>query len=125
AAFAEWHRLLRPGGKVLIVDGNMGRKSWVSRLHEGVDRLLGRKETKGHMNPAWAERLKRIREEVYFSNGMPAEAVVDLLETAGFTVIVVDRKLWVIHLAQARNMSFWRAAERLASERFAICATKG
>jgi hypothetical protein len=55
---------------------------------------------------------------------MPAEAVVALLEQAGFTDIVVDRNLWDIHLAQARKMPFWRGAERLASDRFAICAVK-
>ncbi|WP_442881808.1 methyltransferase domain-containing protein [Devosia sp.] len=124
AAFAEWHRVLKPGGKLLIVDGNMGRPSWVSLLHGAVDRALGLPPAKGHMEPALAERHRRIREQVYFNDGMPAEAVVELLQMAGFVDIVVDRNLWDIHLAQARKMPFWRAAERLASERFAICATK-
>lgn len=126
AAFAEWHRVLKPGGRLLIVDGNMGRPSWVSRLHGAVNKALGRlPPTRGHnMDPALAERHRRIREQVYFNNGMPAEAVVALLEQAGFVDIVVDRNLWDIHLAQAGKMPFWRAAERLASDRFAICARK-
>ena len=124
ATFAEWHRVLKPGGKLLIVDGNMGRPSWVARLHGAVNKALGRPPAKGHMEPALAERHKRIRQQVYFSDGMPAEAVVDLLQKAGFVDIVVDRNLWDIHLAQASKMAFWRAAERLASERFAISATK-
>lgn len=124
AAFAEWHRLLRPGGRLLIVDGNMGRRSWVSRLHGAIDRVLGRPDGKSHMSPAMAERHRRIREQVYFHAGMPAEAVVALLEQAGFADIVVDRNLWDIHWAQARKQPFWRAAERLTSDRFAIIATK-
>ncbi|HWU16454.1 MAG TPA: class I SAM-dependent methyltransferase [Devosia sp.] len=124
ACFAEWHRLLKPGGKLLIIDGNMGRQSWVSRLHNGLNRVLRRPSPKGHMEPAMAARHRRIREQVYFSNGMPADSVVSLLKTAGFVDIVVDRNLGDIHWAQARKMPFWRAAERLASERFAISATR-
>jgi len=124
AAFAEWHRLLRPGGRVLIVDGNMGRKSWVSALHARFDKLFGRSDPKPHVRPEWSERLKRIREEVYFNKTMPAEAVVALLAQAGFVDIVVDRNLWDIHFAQARKAGFWRGAERLASDRFAIRAVK-
>jgi ubiquinone/menaquinone biosynthesis C-methylase UbiE len=124
AAFAEWYRLLKPGGRLLIVDGNMGKRSWVSRLHAAIDRALGRPDSKSHMSPAMAARHRRIRERVYFSDAMPAEAVVALLEQAGFTDIVVDRNLRDIHWAQARKATFWRAAERLASDRFAISATK-
>ncbi|WP_137151490.1 class I SAM-dependent methyltransferase [Devosia sp. FKR38] len=124
AAFAEWHRLLQPGGRLLIVDGNMGKPNWVAQLHGQVDSLLGRPPAKGHMDPAMQARHKRIREQVYFRDGMPAEAVVALLEAAGFVEIEVDRRLWDIHWAQARKSSFWRGAERLASDRFAICARK-
>lgn len=124
AAFAEWHRLLSPGGKLLIVDSNMGKRSWVSRLHAAIDRLTGRPAGNSHLSPAMAAQNRRIREQVYFSGAMPAEAVVALLEQAGFVDIVVDRRLGDIHWAQARKATFWRAAERLASDRFAICATK-
>ena len=36
AAFAEWFALLKPGGKLLIVDGNMGHVSWVTRMVRGA-----------------------------------------------------------------------------------------
>lgn len=55
---------------------------------------------------------------------MPAAAVVALLRAAGFAAIVIDSKMSDIYWAQARRMLFRRAAERLASERSAICATK-
>lgn len=124
AAFAEWFALLKPGGKLLVVDGNMGKKSWVSQLHEQVDRLTGR-ATPGHMSADQMARHRSIRSRVYFNDEMPAAAVVDLLKAQGFVDIVVDRGMFDIHFAQARKMgSVWRALERLTSDRFAICATK-
>jgi ubiquinone/menaquinone biosynthesis C-methylase UbiE len=124
AAFAEWFAVLKPGGKLLVVDGNLGHKTWVSRLHERVDRLTGR-AAPAHMSPDQMARHRSIRSRVYFRDEMRAEAVVGLLLAQGFVDPVVDRGMFDIHLAQARKMnSLWRALERLASDRFAICVTK-
>lgn len=124
AAFAEWFAVLRPGGKLLIVDGNFGHKSWVSKLREGVDKLTKR-EAGSHLAPAMMAQHKSIRSRVYFRDQMPAELVVEHLLRAGFVDPVIDRKMFDIHLAQARKMpSLWRALDRLASDRFAICVTK-
>ncbi len=123
AAFAEWLSVLKPGGKVLILDGNMGKETWVKGLQKFWSRITG-KPAPSHMSPAMAARHQNIRSRVYFSDAMPAEAVVDLLTKAGFVNIVVDRKLSDIHWAQARKMPFLRGLERMVQERFAICATK-
>ena len=120
AAFQEWFELLKPGGKLLIVDGNMGRKSWATRLRLA----LGGKAGHGHLAPGMSERLQRIREQVHFAGEMPAEAVVAALVATGFVHPVIDRRLGAIHWPQARKMSFWRALERLTQDRFAICVTK-
>lgn len=120
AAFREWFEVLKPSGKLLIVDGNMGRKSWVSHIRARLDR----RPHHANLAPGMAERLQTIRSQVYFSGQMPAASVVEELRKAGFTNITVDRNLWRIHWPQARKMSFWRGLERLTQERFAICATK-
>ena len=120
AAFQEWFELLKPGGKLLIVDGNMGRKGWVTRLRTA----FGGKPGHSHLAPDMAERLQRIRTQVHFSGEMPAEAVVDALLAVGFVNPTIDRGLGAIHWPQARKMPFWRALERLTQDRFAICVTK-
>ena len=120
AAFKEWFELLKPGGKLLIVDGNMGRKGWVTRLRLA----FGGKPGHSHLAPDMAERLQRIRTQVHFSGEMPAEAVVEALLAVGFINPTIDRRLAAIHWPQARKMSFWRALERLTQDRFAICVTR-
>jgi hypothetical protein len=98
----------------------MGRKSWVTRLRLA----FGGKAGHGNLAPGMSERLQRIREQVYFSGEMPAEAVVAALVATGFVQPVIDRRLGAIHWPQARKMPFWRALERLSQDRFAICVTK-
>lgn len=120
AAFQEWFDLLKPGGKLLIIDGNMGRKGWATRLRMA----FGGKAGHSHLAPGMADRLERIRTQVHFSSEMPAETVVAALLAVGFAAPVIDRRLGAIHWPQARKMSFWRALERLTQERFAICVTK-
>ncbi|MGV0908180.1 class I SAM-dependent methyltransferase [Martelella sp. FOR1707] len=123
AAFREWFSLLKPGGKVLIVDGNMGKTTWVKGLQTYWTRMTG-KELASPLSTDMAERLRDIRARVYFSDQMPATAVAALLEDAGFENIVIDRKLTDIHWAQARKMPFLRGLDRMFQERFAICAEK-
>ena len=57
SAFREWFELLKPGGKLLVVEGNMGQKSCVTRLRMRFDGQAGH----GHLARGMAERLQRIR----------------------------------------------------------------
>jgi ubiquinone/menaquinone biosynthesis C-methylase UbiE len=124
AAFREWHSVLKPGGKALIIDGDFVSNTWVKRIVRIIERLTHRSASGPHVPNAMREAHERILQQVHFSKGARASAVVDLLRDAGFTDIVVDQDLARIHRQQARNLSFLKALERQTQHRYAITATK-
>jgi ubiquinone/menaquinone biosynthesis C-methylase UbiE len=129
ACFREWHRVLRPGGKVLIIDGDFVNTSVLTRLLKSVTRLasrlgLARDALHGAPNPDMAETHNRILSRVHFSSGAHADAVADLLRQAGFSKITIDQDMTAIHKAQRRNFSFFKGLERATQHRYAICAQK-
>ncbi len=86
AAFADWFRVLRPGGSLLIVDGDWVNLPTIGRLKQALGRrlmtLLGRAPE--HID--W-EAHESIMRQVWFRHGLRPEPLSSLLETAGFTSI--------------------------------------
>lgn len=125
AAFAEWFRVLRPGGRLLIVDGDFVSPTWVGRVNQAMTRLL---HTIGVGEPqAPSPQIKTHRDilaRVYFSNGARADAVSALLRQSGFDPVTIDFKLGPIHQAQRKHIGFAKGLERGAQHRYAICAGK-
>lgn len=119
-AFAEWFRVLVPGGQLLIVDGDFVTKS---RVHKLLIRLLGL--TRRHVEGGMPDRHARILSRVHFSTGARAADVALLLEKAGFTEIKIDTRLGSIHKAQAFGLGWKRALLRRSEHRYSICARKG
>src|SRR3954468_4542432 len=66
AAFREWHSLLKPGGKVLIIDGDFVSDTLVRRIIRMVERLTQRSAS-SHTPNAMRETHERILRQVYFS----------------------------------------------------------
>jgi ubiquinone/menaquinone biosynthesis C-methylase UbiE len=125
AAFAEWFSLLKPGGKLLVVDGDFVSRSWATSLREIWEKLTaGKSRVVDNDSAVMVTRHRSILARVYFSGGARAEEIGHLLAEAGFEQPVLDRRLGAIHRAQARQMSWSKALERAAQHRFAICATK-
>jgi ubiquinone/menaquinone biosynthesis C-methylase UbiE len=123
AAFREWHRLLRPGGTLLIVDGDFVSPTLVRRLVGLVGRLAGR-ALPAHAPDALRDTHQRILERVHFSAGARAADVAALLREAGFADIAVDRQLGRIHREQARHLPWLRALDRATQHRYAVVARK-
>lgn len=114
AAFADWHRVLAPGGQLLVVDGDFVTKGWLARV-------FGSRQTSDH---GAAARHRRILRQVHFADGARAGAISDMLAQAGFTDIRIDTRLGRIHRAQARQMGWTRYLLRRSEHRFAISARR-
>jgi ubiquinone/menaquinone biosynthesis C-methylase UbiE len=125
AAFAEWFSLLKPGGRLLIVDGDFVTETWAARLRTALEKITGQTiGPAGGLHQAMAERHRSILSRLHFSHGARADEVCALLMEAGFEVPVIDTRLGAIHRAQARHMNFLKTLERSTQHRYAICATK-
>jgi len=125
AAFAEWFSVLKPGGRLLIVDGDFVSETWVAPLRKFLERIIGRTVGPADgLDQVMVDRHRSILSRLHFSRGAKAEEVCSLLWQTGFKSPVVDTRLSAIHRAQARHMNFLNALERSSQHRYAICATK-
>jgi ubiquinone/menaquinone biosynthesis C-methylase UbiE len=124
AAFKEWHSLLKPGGKVLVVDGDFVSDTFLKRMVRLFGRLSGGFRSQPHMPDAMRETHEKILRQVYFAKGARSTEVAGLLRKAGFAEIVVDRDLRRIHREQAKHMPLLKGLERATQHRYAIAAMK-
>ena len=77
AAFREWHRLLKPGGKLLVVDGDFVNPGSVAKAVRHLSALLTRLglapagPVNGPITAEMAATHQSILSRVYFSQGAP------------------------------------------------------
>jgi len=120
AAFAEWFRVLKPEGKLLIVDGDFVSRGLLGRIFQ---RMVPN-GSHSAMSAANAKRHKDILARVHFSGGARADQVAALLSSSGYDEITIDKRLAPIHRAQATHFDWRKSLLRRSEHRYAICATK-
>ena len=125
AAFVEWFRVLKPGGKLLVVDGDFVSSTWASKLNKAMADVM---QSLGLRKAAEvAPQMKTHRDilaRVHFSGGARSDEVSEMLRQTGFDPVTVDFDLKQIHSAQKKHISFAKGLERGAQHRYAICAQK-
>jgi len=127
AAFAEWLRVLKPGGTLIVIDGDFVNQGRIERLIVRLESLLARRGRGGNgpaLSGDLAERHRSILARLPFREGARAEEVAAMVAQAGFRDVAIDRRLGAIHRAQARHMSLTRGLARQMQHRYAIRAVK-
>ncbi len=85
ATFREWHRLLRPGGKLVVFDGDWARPSPIGRLAERLVALIDRfSGPDPYYDGSLSQRHAEIMHALPFGRGLRFEQLSDLLRGAGF-----------------------------------------
>lgn len=85
AALSDWLRVLKPGGRLVVIDGDWVNRSWKARLLQRLSALVDRFAGAPSL---WDEEAhRRIMRGVFFRDGLKAPALQAMLQAAGFTDI--------------------------------------
>lgn len=87
AAFADWFRILRPGGRLLVYDGDWTKPAPWGRLAAWVLARWERIAPDAYYDGALSDRHAGIMRRLPFSEGLTFDRLAPLLQAAGFAGI--------------------------------------
>lgn len=119
-AYAEWRRVLRPGGTLLVVDGNWAApRSSLARVRRWLaDRLC----PAAPRSVEDIERHEDIRSRLFYANGLAADGLKDDLRAAGFATFT-DLPVARLYGAGMRGLPIAERLRQNAEHRFAFAAS--
>ncbi|MCO5090304.1 class I SAM-dependent methyltransferase [Bosea sp. (in: a-proteobacteria)] len=122
AAFAEWFRVLRPGGRLLVIDGDwVNRTRWQALVNRFGTWLRDRRGAPAHQIDA--DTHASITKRFYFKDGLSRQRLEAMLTAAGFTDIAPADYGQVVR-EQQRAAPLHDAIRLGSSTRFALLARK-
>ncbi len=124
-AFADWLRILKPGGRLLIIDGDFVRKHWMEKLFPLLDRVFG-KQQDGHslLTPEQWDHHERIVGQVHFKDGIRADDTVKLFQATGFGELRIETDLADIRRSRGISLLSRKGLASMLQHRFAISGRK-
>ena len=84
----DWFRVLKPGGVLVVIDGNWSEPNWFGKLYAQmsgvIDRLAGRRDV---LSSEMRDRHRDILRQLPFADGLTQARLTPMLKEAGFTDI--------------------------------------
>lgn len=119
AAFRTWARVLRPGGRVLIVDGNWRQVP----PHLRLIRALADRLQPPQPDDTFAQDYADLWADLTYGSGLEPDALRRDLDAAGFSAFRVHSVL-PIYLRGLAQPPLARRLRLLAARRFAVSAVR-
>ncbi|HEV7317622.1 MAG TPA: methyltransferase domain-containing protein [Ensifer sp.] len=124
ATLGEWFRVLKPGGRLLVFDGNWAKPTTVGHLASfairQIDRMIG---PDNHYDGALSDRHAAIMQALPFGDGLTVDTLLPILKAAGFDAIERASHR-PIAAAQRTTANLRNRLRTFVYRRFILCAHK-